>query len=305
MKPQIGSITSQDTAQEKRAGQAPVLHVPTVQLINNRNRLVITVALCSLVLALVVAGGVWSLMTEAATTPNFANVNKAPTLSYIFGTDWLGHDMLARTLAGITTSLFVGLVASVVSACFAVILGALAALGGPRTDACIAFAIDVMMGVPHIILLILISLALGKGMIGVTLGVALTHWPRLARVIRAELLQVRSQPYLGISRALGVSRLNIFLTHLLPCIVPQIMVGIILMFPHAILHEASLTFLGFGLNPSQPAIGIILKESLAYLSTGMWWLAFFPGMALMLCILLFDRVGTSLRVLVNPASSQR
>ena len=91
---------------------------------------------------------------------------------------------------------------------------------------------------------------------------------------------------------------------MLPYVLPQFIVGLILLFPHAILHEAAITFLGFGLPPEQPAIGVILSESMAYLSAGMWWLAVFPGLALVAVVLLFDAAGSNLRKLVDPHSSQ-
>lgn len=86
--------------------------------------------------------------------------------------------------------------------------------------------------------------------------------------------------------------------------IPQFIVGLILMFPHAILHEASITFLGYGLSPEQPAIGIILAESMKYLSAGMWWLAFFPGLTLVIIVFLFDRLGENLKALMDPYSAQ-
>ena len=92
--------------------------------------------------------------------------------------------------------------------------------------------------------------------------------------------------------------------HLLPHLVPQFFVGLILMFPHAILHEASVSFLGFGLPPEQPAIGIILSESMRYISTGMWWSAVLPGLTLVLIVLLVDKLGDNLRMIMDPYSAQ-
>lgn len=89
---------------------------------------------------------------------------------------------------------------------------------------------------------------------------------------------------------------------MVPHLFPQFMVGLVLLFPHAILHEASVTFLGFGLSPEQPAIGVILSEGMKYLIMGQWWLAVFPGLALVLVVLLFDLVGSTLRKLLDPAS---
>ena len=136
------------------------------------------------------------------------------------------------------------------------------------------------------------------------IGVALTHWPTLARIIRAEVLQLRSADYVQISRKLGKSRWWIATKHILPHVIPQFLVGLILLFPHAILHEASITFLGFGLSPHQPAIGIILSESMRYLSVGMWWLAFFPGLSLLIIIRTFDVLGENLKLLIDPYNAQ-
>ena len=133
---------------------------------------------------------------------------------------------------------------------------------------------------------------------------AVTHWPSLARVIRAEIMQCRQSTYVACARRLGAGRVAVAARHMLPYVLPQFIVGLILLFPHAILHEAAVTFLGFGLSPEEPAIGIILSESMTYLSAGMWWLAVFPGFALIATVLLFDAVGSNLRKLVDPHSSQ-
>ena len=101
---------------------------------------------------------------------------------------------------------------------------------------------------------------MGKGLKGVIAGVALTHWPNLARVIRGEILQVREAAYVGIAKQLGKSPWYIARWHIFPQILPQFLVGLVLLFPHAILHEASITFLGFGLPPEKPAVGVILGE---------------------------------------------
>jgi peptide/nickel transport system permease protein len=235
---------------------------------------------------------------------DFTAKNITPGVEHFFGTDWMGRDMFLRTLSGLSTSVFVGLLAAGASSIIALILGAAAALGGKKVDTVVTWLIDLMMGIPHIVLLILISFAIGKGFWGVTIGVALTHWPSLARVVRAEILQCQQSTFVAVARKLGKGRIHIALRHMLPYVLPQFLVGLILLFPHAILHEAALTFLGFGLPPEQPAIGIILSESLAYLSAGMWWLAVFPGCALIATVLLFNEIGSNLRRLIDPHSAQ-
>ena len=280
----------------------PVLHVPHAARVGNRKLTLVAFVVALGALATVVAAGV--AVTGAATATDFSMKNLAPSLSHPFGTDWMGRDMLLRTLAGLSTSVLVGLLAAGVSSVIALVLGAAAALGGKKVDAAVTWLIDLMMGVPHIVLLILISFALGKGFWGVTIGVAVTHWPSLARVVRAEILQCKQSTFVAAARKLGRSPLNIAARHMVPYVLPQFIVGLILLFPHAILHEAAITFLGFGLPPEQPAIGVILSESMAYLSAGMWWLAVFPGLALMITVLLFDVAGSNLRKLVDPHSSQ-
>ncbi len=281
---------------------ANILHAPRRTFASNRRLSLFACLASAFALVALTAAGLG--VHEAATVTDFTRSNLAPCLEHPFGTDWMGRDMLLRTLAGLSTSILIGLAAACVSALIALVLGTAAALGGKRVDAAICWLIDLMMGVPHIILLILISYALGKGFVGVTVGVALTHWPSLARVIRAEVLQLKQASFVSAARKLGASPLGIARKHMLPYVLPQFVVGLILLFPHAILHEAAVTFLGFGLSPEQPAIGIILSESMSYLSAGMWWLAVFPGVALVAVVMLFDVAGSSLRKLVDPHSAQ-
>lgn len=259
------------------------------------------VASCALLLLVVVCG---NILRPQATSTDFAQKNLAPCLAHLFGTDWMGRDMLARTVAGLSTSVWVGLAASVCSGAIALVLALASALGGRAADAVVGWLIDLMMGVPHMVLLILVSYALGRGFWGVTLAVALTHWGSLARVLRAEAIQVRDQPFLRLAQAAGASRVRIALAHVVPAILPQLIVGLVVAFPHAILHEASITFLGFGLGADEPAIGVILSEAMKYLSMGYWWLAVLPGLALVAVVLVFDRLGSSLRDLVAPDSAQ-
>ena len=286
------------------ASEAVVYHAPRRLFAGSRRRLLL-LALCASVLVLVAVGIAGALVIDKASAVDFTRKNLAPSLAHVFGTDWMGRDMLARTLAGLSTSLGVGLIAAFVSSLIAFLLAAVAVVGGPVLDGFVDWLIDIVMGVPHIVLLILISYALGRGVVGVLAGIALTHWPSLARVLRAEMMQLRQEPFMACSRALGVGRLRMVLNHVLPAVLPQYLVGLTLMFPHAILHEASITFLGFGLSPEQPAVGVILSEAMGYLSSGSWWLAVFPGLALLLVVLLFDAVASSLRSLVAGAEVQR
>ena len=155
-----------------------VLHAPAQRRAGNRTATLAACVLAAFALLAVVAAGI--ALYGQATVTDFTAKNLAPSLEHPFGTDWMGRDMLARTLAGLSTSVLVGLLAATVSSVIALVLGCAAALGGKRVDAVVSWMIDLMMGVPHIVLLVLISFALGKGFWGVTIGVAVTHWASLA-----------------------------------------------------------------------------------------------------------------------------
>jgi peptide/nickel transport system permease protein len=263
-----------------------------------------TLCISGLLLAMIIGVFIAGIcISDDMVAADFSRKNLAPSWEHLFGTDWMGRDMLLRTIKGLSISITVGLVGSGVSAVIATIVGIVAAAGSKGLDSFINWLIDLVMGVPHLVLMILISFVCGKGLTGLLIGLAATHWTSLARLIRSEVLQIRSQQYIAVSRKLGHNSGWILLRHILPHMVPQFIIGLVLLFPHAILHESSLSFLGFGLPPEQPAIGIILSESMKYLSSGMWWLAVFPGLLLLLLVLLFEKLGDNLRRLLDPYSA--
>lgn len=196
-----------------------------------------------------VLGIVWE---DAAQQVDFARKNLPPGTGGLFGTDWMGRNMLKRTVAGLSLSIRLGLLTAAISAAVALALALLASL---------------------------------------------------ARLLRAEILQIRDSPYVRISEKLGKKPWWIAWNHIVPQVSRQFVTGLILLFPHAILHEAGVTFLGFGLSSEQPAIGVILSESMSYLITGKWWLALFPGAALVLVTLGFQAIGQSLGRLMDPGSA--
>lgn len=268
---------------------------------SRRNKTLFLIALAAGLLAgITVLGQIWG---QTALESDFSRKNLTPGFPYLFGTDFLGRDMLKRTFAGLSMSIRMGVLTSAISAVIALTLGLAAAVFGNRADRIISWLIDLIMGVPHILLLILISYACGKGFTGVAVGISLTHWPSLARLLRAEALQLKDSQYVNISAKLGMGRWQIVRHHLVPHLLPQFLTGLVLLFPHAILHEASITFLGFGLSPEQPAIGVILSESMKYLMTGKWWLAVFPGAFLVAAVLLFQALGQNLNALLDPGSA--
>lgn len=268
--------------------------------LNLRQKTLLIIGFTSLLLLAIVLS---SLFVDGDSLPtDFSSKNLAPSLEHPFGTDWMGRDMFTRTLEGLGLSIVIGAFASLISAVLTVILGLLSS-AGKAADSFVSWLVDLSLSIPHLLLIILISIGLGGGAAGVITGVALTHWTSLTRVVRAEIKQLKTQEYIHISRNLGKSKWWIATKHILPHLIPQIILGTILLFPHAILHEASVTFLGFGLSPHEPAIGIILSESMRYLSAGYWWLAFFPGLSLLIVVLAFDMIGENLGKLMDPKNA--
>lgn len=281
-----------------------VLHTPVAgeSPVRRRRAFAVLLLAAGAFAAIVIAG---LLVRDAAVTTDFSSRNLAPSLAHPFGTDWMGRDMLCRTLAGLSTSIVVGAVSALCSSVVALALAAASTFLGRRVDAAVEWLTDLVLGIPHLVLLILVSYALGRGALGVFAGVALTHWPSLSRVLRAEMLKLNAQPFMACSRSLGVSRRSLAATHMLPHVLPQYLVGLVLLFPHAVLHEASITFLGFGLSPEEPAIGVILSEAMGYLTSGAWWLAVFPGAALLAVVLAFDRAARVLQEGLSPARARQ
>ena len=267
---------------------------------NLRQKTLLTIGLTVLILVLVVISSLF--INAGDITTNFQAMNKPPSFEHLFGTDWMGRDMFTRTVKGLGLSVQIGAGASILSSLIAIAMALMGSIN-KYLDSLMSWLIDLFLSIPHILLIILISIGLGGGAFGVTIGVAVTHWTSLARVLRAEIKQIQTSDYVKLYERFGKSKLWIARRHILPLVVTQIIGGTILIFPHAIMHEASVTFLGFGLSPHEPAIGIILSESMKYLATGNWWLALFPGLALLILVLLFDIAGENIKKILDPTSA--
>ena len=268
-----------------------------------REKTILSTAVFLAVFILVMTFGIF--ITEYQLMVDLEQTFIQPGSGYLFGTDWVGRDMLLRTLKGLSISMRIGLLSSLISAAAAALLGIMGPVFGGIVDKAVSWLIDFVLAVPHTIIIILISLACGGGFKGIVVGITCTHWTSLTRVIRAEVLQILNAEYTQLSRQFGKSRWYIAREHMFPHIIPQLVVGVVLVFPHAIPHEASITFLGFGLPAHEPAIGVILSESMKYLTSGKWWLAFFPGLCLVLISLMVDRIGKNLEKLLDSSSAHK
>ena len=290
---------------ELTAFHAPVAKAEKAKVARTSNRRRRAIALAVVLGAILVAALVAGLtMPPEFYASDFSQKQQAPSAAHWFGTDFLGHDMFCFSVRGLALSIVIGLFASAVSGFVALVLGSVSAVCGGWVDKVVLWLADLLMSIPHMVMLLLISFSVGGGTFGVVLAVALTHWPSLTRVIRAEVLRIRTGEFVAASRAVGKSDLWIAWHHVVPNVLPQFIVGTILLFPHAILHESALTFLGFGLPLDSPAIGAILSSSMKYLATGAWWLALFPGLMMVAIVLLTFTLGDEIKQLTDPHTVQ-
>ena len=211
------------------------------------------------------------------------------------GTDKYGRDVLSRLMAGASVSLLVGTIAVVISLLLGVTLGLWAGYFKGWIDAVISYFIQVVWAIPTLLLVMAICFAFGTGFWKVFVAVGLTMWVEVARITRGQVLGVREKEYIEAAKAIGNSSSRIIFRHVLPNVLSPIIVMSAANFASAILMEAGLSFLGLGAQIPTPSWGNMIRESYSYLTTDMAYLAFLPGVCIMLLVLSFMMVGNGLR----------
>ena len=215
------------------------------------------------------------------------------------GTDHLGRDILSRILYGGRISLGVGLSAVTLSCLIGVTLGLLAGFHGGRTDAFIMRVVDVFLAIPYILLAMGVVFALGPSLLNVILVMAVTRWVQFARIVRADVLSIREREFVSGARARGNRSMRLLLRHVLPNALTPIIVVATLELAFMIIYESALSFLGLGVQPPTPTWGWMLSDGRNYVATA-WWLATFPGLAIMLTVLAVNLLGDWLRDTLDP-----
>ncbi len=224
------------------------------------------------------------------------------TETYLLGTDKYGRDLLSRLLAGTIISLSVGLIAVFISLLVGVFMGAVAGYYGGRVDAIITWFINVIWSIPTLLLVISITLLLGKGFSQIFIAVGLTMWVEVARITRGQFLSLREKEFVEAARALGYKPFRIIFKHILPNAWSPLIVISASNFANAILIEAGLSFLGVGAQPPMPSWGNMIKEHYGYIVLDKAYLALAPGCAIMLLVLAFTLLGNGLRDALDTRS---
>ncbi|WP_304620312.1 ABC transporter permease [Paracoccus sediminilitoris] len=226
---------------------------------------------------------------------------EARGILYLLGSDELGRDLLSRIIHGARVSLSVALLSVVLSGIVGTALGMAAGYLRGWTETVIMRLADIFLSIPAILLAIITVAVLGPGFVNVILVLALTRWPRYARVAYGQTLSVAGMPYVRLARAMGASWPRILLRHILPNIIAAMAVIATLEFGLMVLFEAGLSFLGLGVQPPTPSWGATLSVGRNYV-TSAWWIATFPGICLFLLVLSVNLIGDRLSEYLNPKS---
>ena len=217
------------------------------------------------------------------------------TKKYILGTDPAGRDLLSRLIIGTRVSFSVGFVSVFISVFIGILMGALAGFYRGRVDDVIIWIINVVWSIPTLLLVIAITLALGKGFWQVFVAVGLTMWVEVARVIRGQVMSLREKEFIEAGRALGFTNYRIIMRHVLPNVMGPVIVISAANFASAILIEAGLSFLGIGAQPPTASWGAMINAHRGYIIGDAPYLAFLPGLAIMIMVLAFVLLGNGLR----------
>jgi peptide/nickel transport system permease protein len=231
----------------------------------------------------------------AGTTAATLKQNNIHVQKFILGTDSQGRDLLSRLIIGSRVSIAIGFVAVIISLIVGIFFGAIAGYYGGKVDAFVMWLVNIIWSIPTLLLVIAITLALGKGFWQVFVAVGLTMWVEVARVVRGQVMSLKQMQFVTAARALGYKNRRIIFNHILPNSMAPVIVISAANFASAILVESGLSFLGLGAQPPIPSWGGMIKDHYNYIILGKPYLAMAPGIAMLLLVLAFMMVGNALR----------
>jgi peptide/nickel transport system permease protein len=258
--------------------------------------------LAALALAAIVVAAVFAerLAPYGANEQDITKRLRPPDLrSHVLGTDEVGRDILSRMFHGARVSLLVGVIAVAVSCPIGVLIGLVAGYVGRRTDDVLMRITDIQLAIPTILLAIAVVAVLGPGVRNVIITLTVTGWTLYARLVRGEALSVKSRDFVQAARAAGAGDARIMLCHVLPNVLTPVIVVAVFAVANMIILEATLSFLGLGVEASVVTWGRMLNAGRLYLSTA-WWLTAFPGLAIFLTVLAVNLLGDHLRDWLDP-----
>lgn len=233
--------------------------------------------------------------------PGSTSLDGAP---YYLGTDGQGRDILSGIMFGLRTSLLVGLISAAAAALIGTTVGLMAAYIGGRTEGFLMRLVDLQLSFPTILMALMVLAILGNGVTNVIMAIVIAEWATYARTSRGTALVEREKEYIEAARCLRIPAWRILMRHLLPnCLAPIIVIAT-MQVARAIGLEATLSFLGLGASVTQPSLGMLISNGYQYLLSGLYWISFYPGIALLVTIVAINLVGDRLRDVLNPRSTR-
>jgi len=219
---------------------------------------------------------------------------------YVLGTDSQGRDMFSAILYGLKISLFVGVFSTIIAFLLGTSLGLIAAYKGGRFENLLMRVVDLQLSFPALLIALVLLVVLGQGVDKITLALVIVHWAYFARAARGSAMAERNREYIEAARALRLGDLRIIFRHLMPNVMPSIIVIATTMVARAVSTEATLSFLGIGLPITEPSLGLLISNGFRYLLSGKYWISFYPGIALVVVIVALNMMGDRLRDVLNP-----
>ncbi len=233
-------------------------------------------------------------------TQTLTKQNLPPSSEYWFGTDDLGRDVFTRTAYGARISLFVGLVAALIDFIIGVIYGGIAGYKGGKTDNIMMRFVEILYGLPYLLVVILVMVVIGPGLTTIILALSITGWVGMARIVRGQVLQIKNYEFVLASKTFGARTARIIRKNLLPNTMGPIIVQMTLTIPSAIFAEAFLSFIGLGIQAPHASWGVMANDGLSTILSGYWWRLFFPTLFISLTMFAFNVLGDGLQDALDP-----
>lgn len=279
-------------SKEKTMGQKDITMEPAAIKKKRNYSLIVGLVLTGFFLGLAIVGQFWT--PYSVTAMDYSNASAAPSLLHPFGTDNFGRDILSRVMNGCGTTFYVAICTVLIGAIGGTLVGALTGYFGGWLDEIIMRINDVLLSFPSILLALLFISLLGEGTANVILALGILFIPSFARIVRSEVIRCKELDFVKSAKVMGVSSGRIIFAHILPNSVVSMLTTAAIGFNNAVLAEASMSYLGLGVQPPTPSLGRMLSEAQSYLFSAPWY-AIFPGLAIILIILGFSLISEGLR----------
>lgn len=262
---------------------------------------VVSLFIIVVIVALALLAPIFSPYDFAQT--DYSAIYQPPSAAHLFGTDGFGRDQFTRIWYGTRISLLIGFVAACLDLFVGVTYGAVSALMGGKVDAIMQRIIEVLVGIPHLIIVILLMMVLPAGVGTIIVALAITGWVNMARLVRARILQLKGQEFVMAAQVLGTSQKNIILRHLIPNTVGVIVINAMFTIPSAIFTEAFLSFIGIGLSEPKASLGVLINNGYSVLQNSPY-LLICPAIVIVLIMVCFSILGDGLRDALDPRMSK-